>query len=141
MNALISGDKIFSYIPQRGVIVMVDKFYGIEDDISISGLSVTSENLFCEDDEFQECGVIEHIAQSAALRVGYLCKLQNKEVPIGFIGSVNKLNIYSLPHVGDNIVTHITVVQEVFNITLISAVCKVDTDIIADCQMKIFLQE
>lgn len=141
MKVLISGDDILTYIPQRGVIVMVDKFYGIENDISISGLSITSENIFCEDDKFQECGLIEHIAQSAALRVGYIYKAQDKDVPVGFIGSVNKFNIYSLPNVGDNIVTQITVEHEVFNITLISAISKVGAEVVADCRMKIFLQE
>lgn len=141
MKTLISGDDILAYIPQRGVIVMVDKFYGIKDDVSISGLTISTDNMFCEEGAFQECGVIEHMAQSAALRVGYICKLQGSEIPIGFIGSVSKFSIYYTPNAGDDIVTYITVEQEVFNITLISALSKVGERVVAECRMKIFLQK
>lgn len=141
MDVLISGVEILEYIPQRGTIVMVDKFYGVEDRVSVSGLTVSPENIFCEGGKFQDCGIVEHIAQSAALRVGYICKSQGLEIPIGFIGSVNKFNLHILPNIGDDIVTEITVEQEVFNITLISAVSKVGERVVADCQMKIFLQE
>lgn len=141
MNVLIAGDEILSYIPQRGIIVMVDKFYGIEDKVSISGLTISADNIFCEANQFQECGLIEHIAQSAALRVGYLCKSQGLDIPIGFIGSVSKFKLHLLPNIGDEIVTYVTVEHEVFNITLISAVSKIGSEVIADCQMKIFLQD
>ena len=141
MEVLITGDDILAYIPQREPIVMVDKFYGIEDNVSTSGLTVLSDNIFCEGGEFQECGIIEHIAQSAALRIGYIYKSQDKDVPIGFIGSVNKFNLHLTPKVGDDIKTEIIILQEVFNITLISAVVRGGDEIVADCQMKIFLQE
>ena len=41
--------------------------------------------------------------------------------------------------VGDTIYTTIEVIQEVFNITLIRAVCRVNDVEIATCKMKIFL--
>lgn len=145
MKAVITGNDILSYIPQRGLIVMVDTFYGIEDNVSISGLTISPENIFCEEGKFQDCGIIEHMAQSAALRIGYLCKSQGLEVPIGFIGSVKNFKIYSLANIEDEIITYITIDHEVFDITLISAVTKVRSkigeEIIADCQMKIFLQK
>lgn len=141
MEVLIAGCDILSYIPQRAPIVMVDKFYGIEENISISGLTILSDNIFCDGNEFQECGIIEHIAQSAALRMGYIFKSQDNDIPIGFIGSVNKFNLHLTPEVGDEIKTYITILQEVFNITLINAVTKRSDEIVASCQMKIFLQE
>lgn len=141
MDVLIIGDEVLSYIPQRGSIVMVDKFYGVEEKVSISGLTISADNIFCEGNQFQECGLIEHIAQSAALRVGYLCKSQGLDIPIGFIGSISKFNLHSSPHIGDDIVTYVTVEHEVFSITLISAVSKVGSEVVADCQMKIFLQD
>jgi len=138
---MMQGEEIFQLIPQRPPIVMVDKFYGVEGDTSCSGLTVTAENLFCKDGVLQETGVIEHIAQSAAARVGYIALQQKEPVPLGFIGSVDKMKIYHLPTVGNELKTEITVMQEVGDITLISAQVKSEETLIAEGRMKIFLKK
>lgn len=138
---MMQGEEIFQLIPQRPPIVMVDKFYGVEGDTSCSGLTVTAENLFCKDGVLQETGVIEHIAQSAAARVGYIALKQKEPVPLGFIGSVDKMKIYHLPTVGNELKTEITVMQEVGDITLISAQVKSEETLIAEGRMKIFLKK
>ncbi len=140
-KAIISSDEIIDFIPQRAPIVMVDEFFGVDDELSRSGLTVAEDNIFCEVGVLSDCGVIEHIAQSAALRVGYIYKSDGKDIPLGFIGSVNKLKIYYLPRAGETILTDIKVEQEVMNITLISAVSRVGDRIVAECKMKIYLQE
>lgn len=140
-KAVIPPDEIVEYIPQRAPIVMVDNFYGVDGDLSVSELLVLEGNIFCEDGCLSECGVIEHIAQSAALRVGYIYKSQSKEVPIGYIGSVNKFRMYDMPLIGERVRTEIKVEQEFMNITLISAISRVDNRLVAECTMKIYLQE
>ena len=89
----------------------------------------------------QEPGIIEHIAQSAAARIGFIYTRQGEKVPLGFIGSVDKLKIYNLPEAGMKLFTEITVVQEVFDITLISAQVKAEEELIAECKMKIFIKK
>ncbi len=140
-KAIISSDEVLEFIPQRAPIVMVDEFFGVDDNISTSALTIEEGNIFCEDGVLSECGVIEHIAQSAALRVGYLYRMAGKEVPIGFIGSVNRFRIFDLPKLGQRVTTEIRVEQEVMNITLIAAVVKIEQRVVAECAMKIFLQE
>lgn len=136
-KAIIEGDEVLKYIPQRPPIVMVDKFFGVQENMSASGLLVKEDNIFCEDGVLQECGIIEHIAQSAAMRIGYIHISNGTEVPIGFIGSINKLTIDSLPSVGDDLCTEVEVEMEVFDITLISAKVKLGDRVIAECQMKV----
>ncbi len=140
-KAIISAEEITEFIPQRPPIVMVDQFFGLEDSVSRSGLTVDENNIFCENGALSDCGVIEHIAQSAALRMGYIYKSEGKEVPLGFIGSVNQLRLYHLPKIGESIQTEVRIEQEVMNITLISAVCSIAGEKVAECKMKIFLQE
>ena len=129
-EVIIQGEGILNLIPQRPPIVMVDSFFGIEKNHSYSGLTVTADNIFYETGKLQEAGIIEHIAQSAAARIGFL-----------YIGSVDKLKIYDLPKNGMKLFTEITVVQEVFDITLISAQVKVEDKLIAECRMKIFIKK
>lgn len=140
-EAIIHGEGILGLIPQRPPIVMVDSFFGIEENCSYSGLTVTPDNIFCEAGNLQEPGIIEHIAQSAAARIGFIYTRQGAQVPLGFIGSVDKLRIYDLPEVGMKLFTEITVVQEVFDITLIAAQVKADEELIAECRMKIFIKK
>lgn len=140
-KAIICGNDILKLIPQRSPIVMVDSFFGIEEDRSYSGLTVTADNIFCEAGKLQETGLIEHIAQSAAARIGYLYTQKGEEVPLGFIGSVDKLKVYSLPDIGMKLFTEITVVQEVFDITLIAAQVKAGKELMAECRMKIFIKK
>jgi hypothetical protein len=54
---------------------------------------------------------------------------------------VDKLKIYSLPDVGQKLLTEITIVQEVFDITLISAQVKADEELTTECRMKIFIKK
>ncbi|MBR0330754.1 MAG: hydroxymyristoyl-ACP dehydratase, partial [Alistipes sp.] len=66
---------------------------------------------------------------------------RGEEVPIGFIGSVNNLVVEQLPEVGVRLYTAVRVVQEVFNVTLIEAETATETETVARCKMKIFLQQ
>ena len=47
-EVIIQGEGILNLIPQRPPIVMVDSFFGIEENHSYSGLTVTADNIFCE---------------------------------------------------------------------------------------------
>lgn len=140
-KTVIPADEIVEFIPQRAPIIMVDEFFGVDDNVSVSGLTIEEENMFCEGELFSECGVIEHVAQSAAMRMGYIYKSNDKEVPLGYIGSVNNFRIFDLPRVGDTLRTEITIEHEIMNISLISAKVQVAEKVIAECQMKIYLQE
>ncbi|MBQ9138410.1 MAG: hydroxymyristoyl-ACP dehydratase [Alistipes sp.] len=132
-------DNILDLIPQRAPIVMVDEFLGIDENLSRTRFAVYKDNIFVEDNRLSECGLIEHIAQSAAARIGYIFRSKNQAVPIGYIGSVNDFSILRHPAVGEQIFTTIEVLQEVLGITLIRAVCCVAGEQIASCKMKIFL--
>lgn len=133
-------NNILDLIPQRAPIVMVDEFLGIDNNVSRTRFTVYNDNIFVNNGEFSECGLIEHIAQSAAARVGYIFKSKNLPIPIGYIGSINYFVIYQNPKVGEAINTTIEIIQEVFNITLIQAYCHIDGKEIASCRMKIFLE-
>jgi len=138
---LLKGEQIKEFIPQREPIVMVDTLYSIAETGCTTGLTILSDNLFCEQGFFTEPGLIEHIAQSASVFAGYIAKDNGKPAPIGFIGDVKKHETVELPKVGDELVTTIKILSEVMNITLLAAETKVGDRMIAGCQMKIFIKE
>ena len=140
-EALIEGEEIKEYIPQREPIIMVDAFYGIDDKKSFSGLTVKPDNIFVEDCCLSDAGIIEHIAQSCAVRVGYYFKLRQLPVPKGFIGAIKNMKIRSLPKVGEQLFTTVTILQDIFNITLVAVEVNVNQTLVAEGEMKIFLDK
>jgi len=137
---IAEGEDVLKLIPQRPPIVMVDKLISAADKKTISGFTIKADNIFVEKGVMQEPGIIENVAQSAALGVGYVCSIKNEKVPLGFIGAVKNLLIFGLPAVGDELKTEIQVDYEVFEATLITGKVYCGDKLLAQCEMKIFLK-
>jgi len=137
----ITGEALLALIPQRPPVVMVGWFSGIREGVSYTGLKVEEENIFCDAGRLQEYGLLEHIAQSAAVRIGWLYRQAGREIPVGFIGSIDKMQIYALPETGSCLQTEIRVEQEIFGVTLIAARVYGGEKLLAEGQMKIVLKE
>lgn len=138
---ILSDDEILTLIPQRAPIVMVDRLFGVDDLYSYTGLTIQETNLFCKDNMLSECGVIEHIAQSAATRIGYIYARKNEPIPIGFIASVDKMTFHTIPSVGETLHTTLKVEQVVFDITMVSATVYAGEKLVAEGLLKIFLKK
>ena len=129
---------ILELLPQRPPFVMVDHLTDYSETQSSCDLTVRPDNVFFEDGTLVAPGLIEHIAQTCAARLGYYNKYVLKTgVRLGFIGEVKNLEIVRLPREGETIETTITVVQEIFDVTLVSAEVRVGTEVIATTGLKI----
>lgn len=139
----ITGTDVLSLIPQRPPMAMVDAFRGIDvDGLSWTGLTVRADNVFVLGGVFIAPGVIEHMAQSAAARAGYLCMKEGRAVPVGFIASIENMTFSCcLPHEGDTLETSVEVVADIFNMSLVHAVCRAGGNIVAEGNMKIYTQD
>ena len=129
---------ILELLPQRPPCVMVEHLRDYSEAQSTCCLTVRADNVFFEKGCLAAAGLIEHIAQSCAARLGYYNKYVLKTgVRLGFIGEVKNLNILRLPREGELIETTITVMQEIFDVTLVSAEVRVGTEVIATTGLKI----
>ena len=140
-NVIADGETIMQFIPQRAPMVMVEKLHKVESGQTIGSFKILESNIFCNEGFLQEPGLIENIAQTAAVGVGFEYRNENKDVPRGYIGAVQKLTIHKLPEKGKTILTEVNVEHKVFNTTLINGKITCDDELIADCKMKIFLDE
>ncbi|MDR2359215.1 MAG: hydroxymyristoyl-ACP dehydratase [Prevotellaceae bacterium] len=141
LQAIASGCQITEYIPQRSPIVMVDTLFGIDGEYAYTGLTIAPDNIFVENGRLTEPGIIEHIAQSCALRVGYTCKQQCLPAPVGYIAAVKNMVFTAFPAVGEPLVTTVKILQEVLDITLAAAEVHCGDKLVATCEMKIFLNK
>lgn len=133
--------NIISLIPQRAPFVMVDRLLSSDEQGAKTSLSISSGNIFVEKGRFTEPGLVENIAQTAAARIGYICRSENKPVPVGYIGAVQNLQIHSLPEEGTDIETEIVIKNHVFNVTVIAGTVRAKDTVIAECEMKIFITQ
>lgn len=134
-------ENIQDLIPQRPPFVMVDKVISYSETGFSTGFCIKADNIFTEDGLFKEPGLVENIAQTAAARAGYVSKTENKPVLVGYIGAINNLEVFSLPKTGDELITEITIENQIFDVTLISGKITCHNETIVQCKMKIFINQ
>jgi predicted hotdog family 3-hydroxylacyl-ACP dehydratase len=135
------AQDILSFIPQRVPFVMVDKILFSDETVTRSGFLVKEDNIFVEDSFLKEPGLVENIAQTAAARAGYISHMENKPVLVGYIGAIKNLEIYFFPKTGDQLITQITIKNQIFDVTLISGEISCNGKKAAQCEMKIFINQ
>jgi predicted hotdog family 3-hydroxylacyl-ACP dehydratase len=131
-------ENIIPLIPQKPPFVMVSKLLHVDETSTRSSFHVTGDNVFVKDNLFQEAGLLENIAQTAALRAGYLANEENEPVKTGYIGAVKDFEVFNLPKVGDEIITEVTIENQIFDVTVFSGKVWHDENLLARCEMKVF---
>lgn len=133
--------NVLELIPQRAPFVMIDCLVHFDSVMTTSKFTVHRDNLFFREDRLLASGLIENIAQTCAARIGYINRMSNEAVKLGFIGAVRNLKINKTPMEGETIYTTIIVKEEVFQMTLVDAIVKLNDEIIVDAEMKIALSD
>lgn len=108
--------------------------------ITRSSFVIHPDNVLVRDGIFQEAGLMENIAQTAALRAGYMAQAENKPIVTGYIGAIKDFEIFNLPVVGDEITTEVSIDNQVFNVTMLMGRVWRDDVLLARCEMKVFLE-
>ncbi|OSZ78085.1 3-hydroxyacyl-ACP dehydratase [Chitinophagaceae bacterium IBVUCB1] len=137
----MSQQDILQYIPQRPPFVMIDSIAKADGIVSETNFTIREGHLFVEDGTFTEPGLVENMAQTAAAGTGYSLMQQGKTVPVGFIGALKGLNIMDFPKVGDTITTEVSFKNQVLNVHIVQGRVFNKGQEIANCELKIFLQE
>ena len=141
-EAFLRDIDIHELLPQQEPFVMVSRLVHFDDVRTICEMNIQADNIFVEDGHFNASGMIENIAQTCAARIGYVNKfILKKAVQIGFIGAIRNLEVTDLPEVGQQITTIVDVIEEVFGMTLASAVIKQGNRTLATTEMKIAVKE
>lgn len=135
---LATRDDITKYIPQRDPIVMVHELVEADDDHAVTNFLIEPDNVFVSNECFKEPGLVENIAQTAAMHVGYQCALKNIPIPIGYIAAVKDLKIFSLPRQNTRIATSVKVTNKVLDVTVVEGRIEQEGNLLCSCEMRIF---
>ena len=133
---------ILELLPQQRPFVMVERLLHFDPVVTKTALTIAADNIFVRDGVLSEYGLVENIAQTCAVRMGYIHKiLSNERIKRGFIGAIKNLRIKLLPFVGDTVETTISVVSEVMAMTLVEAKAECRGVELASCEMKIAISD
>jgi 3-hydroxyacyl-[acyl-carrier-protein] dehydratase len=128
---------LYACLPHRSPMLMVDCLLEYEGNTGLAGLTITRENVFVDkENRLSETGLIEHMAQSVALYAGFSYWLQKIQPPIGYIGSIQNLEVYKCPSIGEKIRTQINILQEFAGISLVEIESLREGKFLARGQMK-----
>lgn len=133
----IENVSVMELLPQRPPFVMIDRLLSCDEVITTTQLEVCDEIIFVSGGHLSAEGLVENVAQTCAVRIGYL----NDSVRLGVIGAVSNFEVIRTPRVGEQITTTINVLEEMFNITLVKAVVKFGDEILAQANMKIAMMD
>jgi predicted hotdog family 3-hydroxylacyl-ACP dehydratase len=109
-----------------------------DDDHAVTQLTIEPDNIFVSREYFSEPGLVENIAQTAAMHVGYQCSLKNIPIPIGYIAAVKDLRIQTLPKQNSVITTSVKITNKVLDITVVEGRVEQDGNLLCSCEMRIF---
>jgi predicted hotdog family 3-hydroxylacyl-ACP dehydratase len=132
--------NILELIPQRPPMTQIDVLVSAGEKSARGRLHILDSNMLCKDGFFQEAGLIEFMAQTAAAYTGFKSKTQDRNVAEGYIGAVKNLEIFELPPVNSVISAEITIENEIVGYTIISAQVTLGERILATCEMRILEQ-
>ena len=133
---------ISELLPQRPPFVFVDRLLYYDPTVTRTGFRVPEKGLFVEDGRFRTAGLIEHMAQSSAARIGYVSRyVLHVPVRIGYIGNVRKLEVFRNPAAGQLLETTVTLREEIFGITLTDVEVRCGDELVARASLKTALSE
>lgn len=138
----IQSIDIHELLPQQEPFVMVGRLMHIDEVLTATATTVKADNIFVENGCLSATGLMENIAQTCAVRIGYVNKyILKRGIQIGYIGAIRQLQVLRLPEVGETIQTTVAVEEEVFGMTLANATIANDKGVVATCEMKIAVRD
>ncbi len=133
--------SIKKLLPHREPLLMVDGLHYYNEKRAIATLTILETNMFLENPNFAETGLIEHMAQTAALMTGYKYSIHNLPAREGFIAAIKNLKIEQLPKINDTISSTVEITFEMANMTNVYVVAKLKNEILASAEMTLVLKE
>jgi len=116
---------------------MIEKLLHSDPELTRTSFRISTDNVFVEHGIFKEPGLLENTAQTAAAGAGWQAKLQHKAVEKGYIAVVKNWEIFALPVINDEIITEVTVITRILNITVIEGKTWCNDVLIARCEMNL----
>ncbi|SDB60922.1 hypothetical protein SAMN03097699_2545 [Flavobacteriaceae bacterium MAR_2010_188] len=132
--------QIQSLLPHRPPMIMVGGLLYFDETSTISEFKVSDTNILLEDNYLSEAGLLENMAQTAALDIGYRNSLIGSLPREGYIAAIQKATITELPKIDDIIQTEVATDFESDSLRKVTITTRLNKKIIAIAQMTTILK-
>lgn len=107
---------------------------------AVTEFDVLKGNVFCNDGHFSASGIIEHMAQSCALKSGFEASAGNDEnkPAIGYIGAVKNVKIKRFPIPGEVLRSTLRVVTQIQQVSVVEIRTTSENEEVATAQLHIY---
>ena len=139
-----------NFLPHRDPMLMVSKLVSIDDTSVHTEFAVTEDCVFVKDNILSETGLVENAAQACSAIVGqsYFDKddLEGEgNNLVGYISSIKKVEIFSLPKKGEIITTKASLISryDTDSVTICSIECSTfnNDELIVVCTLNFLIHE
>ena len=131
---------VLRYLPHRPPFVMIDELSAEEGQSAHSRFTILADNILLEDGYFSAAGLVENMAQTAGVAIGITTQYAGYAPALGFIGAVKDLRVFGLPRIGQTLDTEVIFVHQVMQAHVVRGTARYDGQLLASCELKIFLQ-
>jgi predicted hotdog family 3-hydroxylacyl-ACP dehydratase len=138
---IAEGPALAKLLPQQAPFVMISQLLTADAQRTVSRFQVDASSVLFNEGVFSAAGLIENIAQTAAAGVGYHYQQQQQAAPVGYIAAIRNLKIGRLPIAGTELTTEVEVKNQVLDFTIVQGSVRVGDELVAECEMRIFLKK
>lgn len=140
--------SIRKFLPHRDPMLMVDDVLYLNEHTIETNFKVLEDNIFIEDNCFNEVGIIENAAQTCSGIIGWQqveSYNSNKDYKVlGYISKIKQVNIYQLPPVNAILKTKGKLLSkhnmgDIYNCDL-KCVTYYNEEKIADCSLNLIIK-
>ncbi|MCH2490160.1 MAG: hypothetical protein MK211_08430 [Flavobacteriales bacterium] len=128
-------------LPHRDPMVLVDTLVEHSEDRALVQLTVMSSTLFVSEGKLVASGLIEHMAQAAALHAGYSKYQQNLPTQEGYIAAIKEVEITKVPEVGDRIATEVQLTFSAAELSQVQVTSRVGDNVFAAATMTVITKK
>ncbi len=137
----LRGEALDSLIPHRSPFLLIDAAEGFDGEWFNCRFEIRAGGTFVQGEEFDECGLVEHIAQTAASRAGALRLMGMLDATLGYIASVDGVHFARRAQVGELLRSRVREIQQLGNLSLVEVEVRVNGGFLASGRMKFFAVE
>ncbi|HBI00461.1 MAG TPA: ABC transporter permease [Flavobacterium sp.] len=151
MQPLENLIEIQNYLPHRAPMLMVDYIVEFNEDEVVTVFEIKNDNLFVENSFFSEIGLIENAAQtcSSIVAKSYFIDDNHNEKEdvsvVGFISGIKKLQVDSLPQVGNTIQTKASLISrfdaDEYKICSMKCTTYFETELLFEAELNLYIQK
>lgn len=143
------GANVTQLLPHKEPFILISHLIEMEGSRARTHFTIPKDHILVENEYLGEVGLLENLAQTAALSAGYAfftsqsTEMDKYKAPMGYMGSIKKIQMSRAPHFSEKLETRTVLMKSIRSgqtevVFCIGKVCS-GNDVLAHGEFKLFL--